>query len=124
LNGQPTKSLRIIPKAVKKPKNLLTDEIPYVIKASKDVNLSNITLRENHPLTKTEHRLSTNLDGGDFAEWMNEEICLLGASKVTEDMVIGIDPPDNSALQKLLREDKPNTSVDNRGVLLGLISSS
>jgi len=70
------------------------------------------------------HRLSTYLDDGDFEEWLHEEICRHQASKVTEHMVIGIAPADNSALQKLLWGDKPNTSVDDRGVLLGLINTS
>jgi hypothetical protein len=68
----------------------------YGIQASKDVKLSNTlrTLKEDQPLLKTEDGLSRNLDDEDFTNWINEEIVRLGASKVTEDMVIAIDPGD------------------------------
>ena len=68
----------------------------YGIQASKDVKLSNIsrTLKEDQPLIKTEDRLSRNLDDEDFNEAMNQEIVRLGARKITEDMVIAIDPGD------------------------------
>jgi len=60
------------------------------------VKLSNIarTLKEEQALIKTEDRLSRNLDDEDFTEVINEEICRLGASKVTDEMVIAIDPGD------------------------------
>jgi len=68
----------------------------YGIQASKDVKLSNIsrTLKEEQPLIKTEDRLSRNLDDEDFTDPINREICRLGSPKVTEDMVIAIDPGD------------------------------
>jgi hypothetical protein len=68
----------------------------YGIQASKDVKLSNIsrTLKEDQPLIKTEDRLSRNLDDEDFTDPMNKEIVRLAAPKVTEDMVIAIDPGD------------------------------
>ena len=68
----------------------------YGIQASKDVKLSNIsrTLKEDQALIKTEDRLSRNLDDEDFTDPINREICRLGAPKVTEDMVIAIDPGD------------------------------
>jgi hypothetical protein len=68
----------------------------YGIQASKDVKLSNIsrTLKEDQPLIKTEDRLSRNLDDEDFTDPINGEICRLGASKVTDEMVIAIDPGD------------------------------
>lgn len=68
----------------------------YGIQAAKDVKLSNIarTLKEDQRLLKTEDRLSRNLDDVDFTEGINDEICLLGASKVTEEMVIASDPGD------------------------------
>jgi hypothetical protein len=68
----------------------------YGIQASKDVKLSNIsrTLKEDQPLIKTEDRLSRNLDDEDFTDPMNKEIVRSGAPKVTEDMVIAIDPGD------------------------------
>ena len=66
----------------------------YGIQASKDVKFSNIarTLKEDHPLIKTEDRLSRNLDDEDFTDSMNDEVGRLGASKITEEMVIPIDP--------------------------------
>lgn len=96
LKGQLSKFSGIISKGFKKPKKRLIKEMLYGIQASKDVKLSNIarTLREDQPLIKTEDRLSRNLDDEDFTEGMNEEICRLGASRVTDDMVIGIDPGD------------------------------
>jgi hypothetical protein len=96
LKGQLSKFSGIISKGFKKPKKRLIKEMLYGIQASKDVKLSNIarTLREDQPLIKTEDRLSRNLDDEDFTEGMNEEIGRLGASNVTDDMVIGIDPGD------------------------------
>jgi protein required for attachment to host cells len=38
--------------------------------------------------------LSRNLDDEDFTDAINEEIMRLAASRVTEDMVIAIDPGD------------------------------
>ena len=68
----------------------------YGIQVSKDVKLSNIarTLKEQQPLIKTEDRLSRNLDDVDFTKGINDEICRLSASKITDDMVIAIDPGD------------------------------
>jgi hypothetical protein len=96
LKGQLSKFSGIISKGFKKPKKRLIKEMLYGIQASKDVKLSNIarTLKEEQSLIKTEDRLSRNLDDEDFTEQMNEEICRLGASKVTEEMVIAIDPGD------------------------------
>jgi hypothetical protein len=96
LKGQLSKFSGIISKGFKKPKKRLIKEMLYGIQASKDVKLSNIarTLREGQPLIKTEDRLWRNLDDEDFTEGMNEEICRLGASKATEDIVTGIDPGD------------------------------
>ncbi len=68
----------------------------YGIQASKDVKLSNIarTLKEKQALIKTEDRLSRNLDDEDFTDEVNNEVCRLAAPKVTDDMVIAIDPGD------------------------------
>ena len=68
----------------------------YGIQAAKDVKLSNIarTLKEDQALIKTEDRLSRSLDDEDLTDAINEEICRLGASKVTDDIVIAIDPGD------------------------------
>jgi len=96
LKGQLSKFSGIISKRFKKPKKRLIKEIVYGIQASKDVKLSNIarTLKESQALIKTEDRLSRNLDDEDFTEGINEEVCRLGAPKVTDDMVIAIDPGD------------------------------
>ena len=96
LKGQLLKFSGIISKRFKKPKQRLIKEILYGIQASKDVKLSNIarTLKEDQALIKTEDRLSRNLDDVDFTEGINDEICRLAASKVTDDMVIAIDPGD------------------------------
>ena len=96
LKGQLSKFSGIISKGFKKPKKKLIKEMLYGIQTSKDVKLSNIgrTLKENQSLIKTEDRLSRNLDDEDFTDSINEEICRLGASKITEDMVIAIDPGD------------------------------
>src|SRR4030065_2899237 len=96
LKGQLSKFSGIISKGFKKPKRNLIKKMLYGIQASKDVKLSNIsrTLKEEQPLIKTEDRLSRNLDDQDFTDAINEEIMRLAASKVTEDMVIAIDPGD------------------------------
>lgn len=96
LKGQLSKYSGIISKGFNKAKRKLIREMLYGIQASKDVKLSNIsrTLKEDQALIKTEDRLSRNLDDEDFTEEINEQICRLGASKVTDDMVIAIDPGD------------------------------
>jgi hypothetical protein len=96
LKGQLSKFSGIISKGFNKAKRRLIKEMLYGIQASKDVKLSNIsrTLKEDQALIKTEDRLSRNLDDEDFTHPINEEICRLGGSKVTEDMVIAIDPGD------------------------------
>ncbi len=96
LKAQLSKFSGIISKEFKKPKKRLIKEMLYGIQASKDVKLSNIarTLKEDQALIKTEDRLSRNLDDEDFTHSINEEVMRLAASKVTEDMVIAIDPGD------------------------------
>jgi len=95
LKGQLSKFSGIISKGFNKAKQRLM-EMLYGIQASKDVKLSNIarTFKEDQPLIKTEDKLSRNLDDEDFTDPMNREIVRLAASKVTEDMVIAIDPGD------------------------------
>jgi len=94
LKGQLSKFSGVISKSFKKPKQKLIKEMLYGIQAAKDVKLSNIarTLKEEQALIKTEDRLSRNLDDEDFTEAINAEICRLGASKVSEEMVIAIAP--------------------------------
>jgi hypothetical protein len=96
LKGQLSKFSGIISKTFKKPKRRLVKEMLYGMQASKDVKLSNIarTLKEDQSLIKTEDRLSRNLDDQDLTDAINHEIGRLGVSKVTEDMVIAIDPGD------------------------------
>jgi hypothetical protein len=96
LKGQLSKYSGIISKGFNKAKRKLIKEMLYGIQAAKDVKLSNIarTLKEEQTLIKTEDRLSRNLDDEDFTEVINEQICRLGAAKVTDDMVIAIDPGD------------------------------
>jgi hypothetical protein len=93
LKGQLSKFSGIISKRFRKAKQRLIKEMIYGIQAAKDVKLSNIarTLKEAQPLIETEDRLSRNLDDVDFTEGINDEICRLAASKVTDDMVIAID---------------------------------
>lgn len=96
LKGQLSKFSGIISKGFKKSKQRLIKEMLYGIQASKDVKLSNIarTLKEDQKLIKTEDRLSRNLDDEDFTEGINDEIMRLAAPKITDDMVIAIDPGD------------------------------
>ena len=96
LKAQLSKFSGIISKGFSKPQRKLIKEMLYGIQASKDVKLSNIsrTLKEEQSLIKTEDRLSRNLDDQDFTDAINEEIMRLAASKVTEDMVVAIDPGD------------------------------
>jgi hypothetical protein len=96
LKGQLSKYSGIISKRFKKPKHRLIKEMLYGIQASKDVKLSNIarTLKEDQALIKTEDRLSRSLDDEDFTERINDEICRLASPKITDDMVIAIDPGD------------------------------
>lgn len=96
LKGQMSRYSGIISKRFNKPKQRLIKEILYGIQASKDVKLSNIvrTLNEEQALIKTEDRLSRNLDDIDFTEGINDEIVRLSSSKVSDDMVIAIDPGD------------------------------
>ena len=68
----------------------------YGIQASKDVKLSNIgrALQEDIALIKTEERLSRNLSNEDMTDHINGQILRLADDKITDDMVIAIDPGD------------------------------
>ena len=96
LKGQLSKFSGIISRGLHKPKQKLVHEMIYGIQAAKDVKLSNIarTLKEDQKLIKTDDRLSRNLDDCDFTDGINDEICRLAANKITDDMVIAIDPGD------------------------------
>ena len=71
-------------------------EMLYGIQASQDIKLSNIgrSLQELIPLIKTEDRLSRNLNSEDFSDHINKEIIRLADDKITDEMVIAIDPGD------------------------------
>ena len=71
-------------------------EMLYGIQASQYVKLSNIgrSLKEDIPLIKTEDRLSRNLSKEDFSDHINTTIIRLADDKITDDMVISIDPGD------------------------------
>jgi len=71
-------------------------EMLHGIQASKDIKLSNIgrSLQEDIELIKTEDRLSRNLSKEDFSDHINQEIIRLADDKITDDMVISIDPGD------------------------------
>ena len=61
-----------------------------------DIKLSNIgrSLQEDIALIKTEDRLSRNLSKEDFSLHINTEIIRLADDKITDEMVISIDPGD------------------------------
>ena len=86
----------IISKGLSKTMARMVKEIIYGIQASKDVKLSNISraLQEDIALIKTEERLSRNLSSEDITAHINSEILRLGDDKITDDMVIAIDPGD------------------------------
>lgn len=94
--GQLFKSSGIISRQFTKPKQRLIKEMLYGVQASKDVKLSNTarTLKESQSLIKTEDRLSGNLDDEDFTDGINNEVCRVASPKITDDMVIAIDPGD------------------------------
>jgi hypothetical protein len=94
--AQLSKFSGIISRQFSKPKRRLIKELIYGIQASKDIKLSNVarSLQEDIPLIKTEDRLSRNLCDEDFTEVLNNEILRLGDDKITQDMVIAIDPGD------------------------------
>ncbi len=94
--AQSNKFSGIISKRLSLPKQKLVKQLIYGIQASKDVKLSNIgrALQEDIALIKTEDRLSRNLDDEDFTACINHEILRLGDDKITDAMVIAIDPGD------------------------------
>jgi len=96
IKGQMSKFSGIISQNLSKPKRRLVREMVYGIQAAKDIKLSSVTrvLNEPIPLLKTEDRLSRNLDDQDFTYELNNQVCRLGSAKVTDDMVIAIDPGD------------------------------
>ena len=96
IKGQMSKFSGIITKGLSKPKQRLVKEMIYGIQAGKDIKLSSVVraLKEPIAFIKTEDRLSCNLDDEDFTAEINNQICRLGSTKVSDDMVIAIDPGD------------------------------
>ncbi len=86
----------ILSKGLSLPTRRLIRELIYGIQASKDVKISNIArcLAEAIPLLKTEDRLCRNLSKRDFTDHINGEITRLANNKITDDMVLAIDPGD------------------------------
>ena len=86
----------IISRDMKKPEKKFIRQIIYGIQCCKDVKISNISrcLKESIKLIKTENRLCNHLRDNDFTEKINHEVLRLGKEKITNDMVIAIDPGD------------------------------
>jgi len=84
----------IISRGLKKPEKKFIQQIIYGIQCCKDVKISNISrcLKESIKLIKTENRLCNHLREHDYTEKVNHEILRLGKEKITDDMVISIDP--------------------------------
>ena len=94
--AQANKFSGILGKGLSVAKQRLVKQMIYGIQASKDVKISNISraLQEDIPLIKTEDRLCRNLDDEDLTEHINGEILRLADDKITDEMVIAIDPGD------------------------------
>lgn len=94
--AQLSKFSGIISKPYSKTTKRFFKEMLYGIQASQDIKLSNIgrSLQEDIPILKTEDRLSRNLNSEDFSDHINKEIIRLADDKVTDEMVIAIDPGD------------------------------
>jgi hypothetical protein len=86
----------IISKGLSKPEQKFFKQVIYGIQASKDVKISNICRSLNEPikLIKTEERLCRHFAKKDYTQFINKQILRLGDDKITEDMVIAIDPGD------------------------------
>jgi hypothetical protein len=85
IKGQISKFSGIITKGPSAKQRLVKETI-YGIQAAKDMELSSITraLNESIPLSKTEDRLSRNLDDEDFTTEINNQTCRLGGAEVLE----------------------------------------
>ena len=81
---------------MKKPEKKFIWQIIYGIQCCKDVKISNISrcLKESIKLIKTENRLCNHLRDNDFTEKINHKVLQLGKEKITNEMVIAIDPKD------------------------------
>ena len=94
--AQANKFSGILSKGLGKTTGRLIKELIYGIQASKDIKISNVarSLQEPIKLIKTEERLCHNLAAKDFSEHINQQIIRLGDDKITDEMVIAIDPGD------------------------------
>jgi hypothetical protein len=94
--AQANKFSGILAKGLSKTTSRLIKELIYGIQAAKDIKISNVarSLQENIKLIKTEERLCRNLAAEDFSAHINTQIIRLADDKITEEMVIAIDPGD------------------------------
>lgn len=94
--AQANKFSGILSKDLGKTTQRLIKELIYGVQAAKDVKISNVarSLQEKVKLIKTEERLCRNLADKDFSEHINTQIIRLGDAKITDEMVIAIDPGD------------------------------
>lgn len=94
--AQLSKFSGIISKPFSKTTQRFFREMLYGIQASQDVKLSNISrsLQEDIALIKTEDRLSRNLSKEDISDHINTQIIRLADDKITDEMIISIDPGD------------------------------
>lgn len=94
--AQANKFSGILAKGLDKPTGRLIKELIYGIQAAKDIKISNVarSLQEDIKLIKTEERLCRNLAAEDFSDHINTQIIRLADDKITEEMVIAIDPGD------------------------------
>lgn len=94
--AQANKFSGILSKDLGKTTNRLIKELIYGIQAAKDIKISNVarSLQEDIKLIKTEERLCRNLAAEDFSEHINTQIIRLADDKITDEMVIAIDPGD------------------------------
>lgn len=94
--AQANKFSGILGKGLGKTTQRLIKEMIYGVQAAKDIKISNVarSLQEDIKLIKTEERLCRNLAAEDFSDHINEQIIRLGDDKITDDMVLAIDPGD------------------------------
>lgn len=94
--AQANKFSGILGKGLGKTTRRLIKEMIYGVQAAKDIKISNVarSLQEDIKLIKTEERLCRNLAAEDFSDHINEQIIRLGDDKITDDMVLAIDPGD------------------------------
>lgn len=94
--AQANKFSGILGKGLGKTTQRLIKEMIYGVQAAKDIKISNVarSLQEDIKLIKTEERLCRNLAAEDFSDHINKQIIRLGDDKITDDMVLAVDPGD------------------------------